>query len=196
MSEDLRELTIEVDGKEHELYIEKPSAKDIEQSQFEKAKAFKRGLENNLYLKKEMDKVLRDRGVWDDELEDEIKTLTEELGEKINSLSEGGIKLSEARDLAISINKLRNKIASKTRVRQDFSNITADGMSQQAELDYLVSSCTVYKNNRKKNYFQNYSDYLDRKNDVDAFVIAQRYAEIMYDAIFDEKRFPENEFFN
>lgn len=194
MSDDLRLLELEKDGKKVELYIKKPSAKDIQDAQFEKAMTFKKGINQGLYMKKEMDKILKERGVWDEEAEKQLDELQVQLEEKRQALEKGGIKLSDAKKFAIEANKLRNRIIITSMVKRDFAVNTADGMADQAELDYLVSACVVYNTDRNKKYFKDYQDYLNRKSDDDAFVISQRYAEIMYDTIFDEKRLPENEF--
>lgn len=195
MSEDLRLIEFEKDGKEVKVYIKKPSATDIQNSELEKARTFKKYLERgDLYLKREMDEVLRKRGVWDDETEQEVEVLRKELTEKLNTLDAGGIKLSDAKKLAVDIAQLRNTILLKLTVRKDFANATVDGLADQAQLDYLVSVCAVYDNDRKKTYFRDYQDYINRKSDDDAYRITQRYAEIMFDTIFDERRLPENEF--
>lgn len=194
-NEDLRLLTIKnADGEEVELYIQKPRYDDIHGAQIEKALTFQRGIEKKLYLKKQMDKILRERGVWDDDLQDKLDTLTKELREKIERLEAGGMKLSEAKELALDISKCRNNLIILSTERQNFASVTADGLAEQAELDYLAAACTVYNSDRSKKYFKDYQDYLARKNDDDAYIISQRFAEILYDAIFDEKRLPENEF--
>lgn len=191
---DLRELELTVNGEKVELYIQKPRYEDINGAQMQKALTLQEGLKNNLYLKKEMDNILRSRGVWDDELQARLDEMHIELREKLAKLDGGDMKLSEARQLAIEISDLRNSIVLISSARRDFAELTADGRAEQAELDYLVASCTVYNSDRKRKYFKDYQDYLSRKSDEDAYTIAQRFAEIMYDQIFDEKRLPETQF--
>lgn len=194
MSEDLRLLEFKYEDNDLSLYINKPTAADLEEADVQKALAYQKGIARGLPLKSELENTLKKRGISHEELEIEVKKLQKELGTKLDKLDEGGIKLEDAKKLALEINDLRNSIILKLADKRDFMVSTAEGKAEQSYLDYLVSVTTVYNDDRKKKYFKDYQDYLNRKSDHDAFVITQRYAEIMYDTVFDEKRLPENEF--
>lgn len=194
MSDDLRLLEFEHEGKELSLYIKKASADDLREAETEKALTFQKGIKEGLFLKQEWENVLKSRGLWSDEQENQVKKLQDELSDKLSILEEGGIFIDDAKKLAIEINDLRNNIIILLTDRKNFNVNTADGLAEQAYLDYLIAATTVYNDDRNKKYFKDYKNYLSRKSDNDAFYIARRYAEILYDTIFDESKLPENAF--
>ena len=194
MSEDSRLLEFEYEGNNLSLYIEKPSADDLAEADVQKSLTYQNGIRRGLPLKSELEKIMKERGISNEEVEEEIKKIQKDLIKKLDKLEAGGIALEDAKKLAIEINDLRNDIIIKLSDKRDFMVTTVEGKAEQSYLDYLVSATTVYNDDRKKKYFKDYKDYLSRKSDEDAFRIAQRYAEIMYDTIFDERKLPENEF--
>jgi hypothetical protein len=89
---------------------------------------------------------------------------------------------------------LRAKVRELIGVKTNLDNLTAEGQADNARFNYLVSSCTVYKDNNQP-YFSSMEDYLTRSTDIVAIKGAQTLANMIYGLDNDyESNLPENKF--
>lgn len=189
-----KDRTIKVfkDGNEVEVYIKDLSLEEREKAEGIRIKKWNAAIQNGAIFAEKLGKVLKDQGIWDDEKENKINELRLEITDCLNTLDKGGIKLSDAKNIALKIRDLREEINILSVNRIRYINETIEGQAQNAEFDYLVSQCAVYSNNRDTKYFANYEDYLNRKNNLDSYMISSKVAEIMYGG--GEENWPENQF--
>ena len=118
--------------------------------------------------------------------------LQKELIETARALNKCG-KLSEARKLAIRMRQIRGELQILSLPRIRYIDTTIEGQARNSEFNALVTFTAVYNNDRNKKYFADYEDYLNRMNDIDAFLIARKCSEVFY-GNFDDSTLPENEF--
>ena len=137
---------------------------------------------------------MRDQGLWDDEKETEYKGLVQSLDGGELKLARGGIKLSEARELAIKMRQnrmaLRLLLAEQTRL----DAYTIEGTADNARFDALVSLCVI-DNMTGKPIYKTPEDYELHKSDDVAATGAGIFATMYYN--YDEnseKMLPENQF--
>ena len=193
MNDDKRILKINKDGQEIEVYLKQPSLDEREKGEAMRLKAWNQAIKEGAFFYESLNKILREQGLWDEEKEDKIIELQRELLDNIAILKRGGIKLSQARQIAIRIRQIRIELALTASIRQKYVNETVEGIAQNKEFNYFVSCVAVYSNDRNKKYFASYEDFLNRITDDDAYTISRRYAEITY-SFGDEKQYPENDF--
>jgi hypothetical protein len=113
-------------------------------------------------------------------------------GEK--KLAKGGIKLSEAKEVALIMKKSRDELRDLISVKTNLDTHTAEGQADNARFNYLVSACTVYSDN-KKQYFSSYEEYSNNASDKVAVLAAQNLAGMLYGLDSDyEEKLPENKF--
>ena len=185
---------ITVDNKEVELDIKAATLADQRESQKIYNQSFSDAVKSGSIVRAKLDDLLKDQGLWDDKKENQFKTLQKEIFDNEKKLAKGGISLKDAKNLAISIQQLRNELRDLIAVKTNVDSHTAEGQADNARFNYLVSACVVYKNNGNK-YFKNYEDYLNRASDPVSFIAAQKLASIMYGLDSDfEKKLPENKF--
>ena len=90
--------------------------------------------------------------------------------------------------------KNREDLRELISVKTNLDTHTAEGQADNARFNYLVSVCTVYKDNSKP-YFTNYEDYNNRSTDIVAILGAQNLAGMLYGLENDyEEKLPENKF--
>lgn len=187
-----RILKVFNDGKEVEVFIKDLSLQEREEAESIRLRKWNQSIQNKAVFAERLNSVLEEQGIWNQEKEDKISELRLEVAECLDAIDKGGIKLSEAKKLAIKVKDLRNKINILVANRIRYVNETVEGQAQNAEFDYLTSQAAVYNEDRNKKYFANYEDYLNRKNHIDAYMIASKVAEVLYGG--GEESWPENIF--
>jgi hypothetical protein len=183
-----------VEYKEMTLDVKTPIMQQINEAQ----KAYNRGLDfaitSKAPLRIEIEKILEQRGIWNDDSKAKFKELTEQLDTKVNLLKRGGMKLWDARKLAIEIRKLRNEIAALNRNRNALDASTAEAQAEQARFNFFVADCT-YNPETGQKVFRDVEHYMEEAFEDYAQECAKQFGIIQYglDADF-EKKFPENQF--
>ena len=59
-------------------------------------------------------------------------------------LEKGGIKLSEARDIAIDTTKKRQQMVEMLVARSELDNHTCEGQADNTKFNFLFANCLVY----------------------------------------------------
>jgi hypothetical protein len=188
-------FSIKKDDKDIELAVKTPSSTDQREGQKVYNRAFTDAIKTQSIVRAKMEDVLREQGLWDDNKQNELTNLQSQVSEKEKLLAKGGIKLKDARALALDIRDLRDKIRDLIGARTTLDSNTAEGQADNARFNYLVSACVVYKNDEENKYFNNLDDYLTRITDPAAIKGAQILANMIYGLDNDyEKNLPENKF--
>ena len=185
---------VTLDSKEMELCVIRPNVKQRQEGQKTYNKAFRDAVESGAILRAKVNNVMREQNLWDDNKEAQYKKLVEKINSNERKIKSGGIKLSEAKDLALQMKKDRAELRSLTSERYSLDSNTADGQADNAQFNYWVSACTVYSDSGKT-YFSNYEDYLNRDDDPATGQSASSLAMLLYNLDPDyEKKLPENQF--
>jgi hypothetical protein len=111
------------EDKEVELAVVLPSAKIKQQGRHVHAKAYNNAIQAGAMLREELEGHLRNSKLWSDERQAEYDRLRKVLLDGEKKLAKRGLKLSEARDLAIEMSKarldLQELLAQRNKVDQD-----------------------------------------------------------------------------
>ena len=189
-----KNFKVSLDGKEIELCVLRPNVKQRQEGQKVYNKAFRDAVESGAILRAKVNNVMREQNLWDDTKEAQYKQLVEKINSNERKIKSGGIKLSEAKDLALQMRKDRIELRSLTSERSGLDNNTAEGQADNAQFNYWVSTCTVYSDTGKP-YFSSYEDYVGRDEDPVTGKAASNLALMLYNLDPDyEKKLPENEF--
>lgn len=194
MSANKKTFKVEIGGKEVDLAVLRPNAKQRQEAQKVYNKAFREAVESGAILRAKIESVMREQKLWDDQKEADLRKLQASIGEKERKVRSGGIKLSEARDLAIQLRRDRAELRSLNSERMSLDNNSAEAQADNAQFNYWVSVCTVHANDGKS-YFKSYDDYLTKEDDPAIGPAASALAKIIYNLEDDyEKKLPENQF--
>ena len=189
-----KQFKVTLDSKEIELCVVRPNVKQRQEGQKIYNKAFRDAVESGAILRGKVNNVMREQNLWDDNKEAEYRKLLEKINGAERKIKSGGIKLNQAKDLALEMRKDRAELRALTSERSSLDNNTAEGQADNAQFNYWVSSCTVYSETGKT-YFGNYEDYLNRDDDPATGQAAGSLAMLLYNLDPDyEKKLPENQF--
>ena len=183
-------------AKEVEFYVVKPSNQVLKGADLYKSKTWNQAIQDGVLTRKELETVMKKRGIWNKEKEDEEKSIAAEISrlEKLLYHGDGSKqKLSRGRELAVEMRKNRNKLRELLNERYSMEQNTAESLSDNARFDYIVAHCTFYNNGQP--VYKNLEDYNSKSADSLAFSAASLLSKMLYnlDASF-EKNLPENKF--
>lgn len=187
-------FTITLNSKDVDFLIKSPSLVEQREAQKVYNQAFSDAVKSGCIVRGRLEDLLKEQGLWDDNKQLKMTTLQQEILDGEKSLAKGGISINAAKQIAVKMKNLREDLRDLISVRTNLDNHTAEGQADNARFNYLVSSCLVYKDSKKK-YFDNYEDYLNRASEPVAIRAAQVLANMLYGLDNDyEKKLPENKF--
>jgi len=184
------------DGSVVKIYVTNPNTKSIQRADMYRAKIWNECLDEGIKTKEELAIVMKNRGIWGKDQQDEEKEIVEKLSdlEKELYLGDGKkkIPIDNGKKIAIKMRSLRNKLRLLLLEKNNFEQNTADSIADNARFDYLVSSCTFYENGQK--VYNDIEDYNERASDEIGFSAANALAELLYnyDAL-SQDNLPENQ---
>ena len=193
------EKTVDVelnDGTKIQIIVRKPSNAVMSAAQRKGALVWTQCIQEGVMTKKELEKVLEDRGIWTKAKAQEQANILKEISEleKKLYLSRGvTLKTSEGKKIAIQMRRkrieLRDLLAEKVSLEQN----TAESLSDNAKFDYIVSQCTF--DQHEQPVYNSIDDYSNRSDDPIAFAAASALATMLYSLDKDfEMKLPENKF--
>jgi len=202
MIKNKREATVKIgsgdEAREVEIYVLKPSNSILKAADRHKSKAWNEAIQDNVLTKKELETVLKQRGIWSEAKDVEQKAITNEIVALEKELFHGkdGFrkpKLSEGRKLAIKIRQKRMELRSLIGEKIALEENTADNIADNVKFDYIVAHCSFYKDGTP--VYNSFEDYNQKSVDEVAFEAASMLGEMLYNLDSDfEKGLPENEF--
>lgn len=198
------EKTVELEnGQKVEIVIKQPTNAVLKGADRMKSKVWNESIQEGILTKRELGVLMRKRGIWDDAKDKEETRITQEIVRLEKELYHGREvkgkgkrkkpKVSEGRDIAIQIRRLRLNLRDLIAERIGLEDNTAESIADNARFDYLVAHCTFHKSGQ--NVYKNFEDYDNRSADPIAFTAASALGEMLYniDAGF-EANLPENRF--
>jgi hypothetical protein len=182
------------DGKAVSVAVVKPNSNKIKQAQLAYNKAFRAALESGALLRQKLDNYMREQEIWDDKKEKEYAELLEKINESEKSLAKGGIKLSEAKDVALQMRVDRGEFRDLISERTYLDTNTAEGQADNARFNHLIY-LSILDEKTGKPFFESVEDYEEKATEPYAAEAASELARMMYDLDPDyDKNLPENQF--
>jgi len=148
-------------GNETTFKVYSPTVENYKEAIKVRNEAFVDALKSKAPLRAQINTLLRSRGEWDDEREQQMKDYNKSLIEKERQLKLGGIKLSEARKLALEMKQLRLNMQELLVARASLDNMTAEGQADNANFNSLVSACAFrVEGDKEVRHFAGVEDYI------------------------------------
>jgi len=192
MPEDNKKRSFEVEGKMYAVRI--PTVDEIKRANETRAKAFNDALGRGDLLRDQLEGELRKRKLWNDNREIEYQTLRKEVLDGEYRLQKGGIKLSEARAVALEMSNKRNSMVELLSSRTDLDSNTCEGKSDAARFNYLFACCLVYDETGEPFFPNNIDDYLLKQEDPVAIAGATEFYYLIAGTESVDETLPENKF--
>lgn len=175
-------------------YAVRPTQKQLTEAQIVASKVLKRGMSDpDTFMRHQLRDLLIKQGLWTEEQEKTVENLNKQLVEDLTKLKAGGIKLTEAKDLAIQIRAKRQLKLLIEMQKFNMDEFTLEAMAENARFDYLVSVCS--KKEDGSNVFDNQDDYKENSDKDFASELASALGTLVHRLDPDwEKNLPENQF--
>lgn len=198
--EKLIDVVIEKGDKEEtvKVLVKRPNSSMISQAQRIAAKAWTDCVRDGIMTKKELEKFMKQQGIWDEGKDEVQKKVVQEISDLERKLYVSGnagkkLKASEGKDIAIQMRIKRNELRDLISERMSLEQNTAESLSDNVRFDYLVANCAFYENGQK--VYNDLEDYKNKSDDQMAFNVASALAGMMYSVDKDfEAKLPENKF--
>lgn len=183
----------DTDGKKVTVYVTRPTREENSKAQMLASKVFREAISSGALVRVALEKLLIDQGIWSEEKQQQVDKIDKEIVEKLTKLKGGGIKLSNAKQLAIDIRLLRLRKNGIMAERNSHDEYTAEAQSDNAKFDYLASVCI--KNEKGEPFFNSIEEYRANGEQPFVFQAASKLAGMLY-GIDDnwEANLPENKF--
>lgn len=179
---------------EKEFAVVRPNLQLLNEANKLRSKIFTQLFEAGTMLRQQVDTHLKDRNIWNEKLQAEYDAVQSEVIEKTQRLERGGIKLSEARDLAIEISEQRNQLVEMLVDRSDIDNLTCEGQADNERFNFLFANCLVYNDTGEKVYPNGLEDYMKNTSTDVASKGATEFYYLMSNSESLDDQLPENKF--
>ena len=178
-----------------EFAVRLPSYKVMEEANKLKGKVFREALDAGDMLRDQLEDILRQKGLWNDQRQIEYDTLRKEILDREYQLEKGGIKLSDARQLALEMKDKRERMVEMLSGRSDLDSQTCEGKSENARFNYLFAHSLVYNDDGLTPFYLNgLEDYVvDMDNPIAIQGATEFYYLLSGTENLDDK-LPENKF--
>tara|TARA_R110000744_G_scaffold192734_5_gene311875 strand:+ start:644 stop:1660 length:1017 start_codon:yes stop_codon:yes gene_type:complete len=150
--------TKDKDGKDIKVLLKTPTAQEYRDSQVEYNKQFRKALDSGALLRQKLSDYMEEQGIWDKEKQRQNDDYVKKITAKEEVLKRGGIRLSEAKEIALSLRILRNDFREFLSEKNSMDQNSAEGQADNARFTELVRVCMLNPNS-KQPYFQNQDDY-------------------------------------
>lgn len=182
------------DGNTVKVGLKSPGLKEYRDSQIEYNKAFREALDSGALLRQKLTDYMRDQGIWNEEKQKQNDEYVEQIRDKEEALRRGGIKLSEAKQLAIDLQRLRAEFRYFISEKNQLDQNSAEGQADNARFSELVRLCLLNPTT-KDPYFPKQSDYDDAADQPWVVEASSELASMIYDIDPDyDDKLPENKF--
>ena len=182
------------EAQEKEFAVVRPSLQLLNEANKLRSKLFTQLFESGTMLRQQVDTHLKDRNIWNEKLQAEYDAVQSEVIEKTQRLERGGIKLSEARDLAIEISEQRQQLVSMLVARSDIDNLTCEGQADNERFNFLFANCLVYNDTEEKVYPDGLEGYMKNTSTDVAVKGATEFYYLMSNSESLDDQLPENRF--
>ena len=180
---------------EKEFAVRLPAYKIMEEANKLKSKVFRESLDAGDMLRDQLEDILRNKGLWNDQRQIEYDTLRKEILDREYQLQKGGIKLNDAKVLALEMKEKRQRMVEMLSGRSDLDSQTCEGKSENARFNFLFAHSLVYNDDELTPFYPNgLEDYVvDMDNPIAVKGATEFYYLLSGTENLDDK-LPENKF--
>ena len=177
-----------------EFAVVRPSVKIQTQANKLREKIWNEAFQEGNLLRRQLDDELKNRELWNNKLQAQYDELQFEVIQNTMKLEKGGIKLSEARELAIDTARKRQEMVEMLVSRSELDNHTCEGQADNEKFNFLFANCLVYIDTGEKVYPNGLEDYNSQTNTDYAEKGATEFYYLMSDSESLDDQLPENKF--
>lgn len=186
------------DGTTKKIVVKLPTTGVQSRADRIRAKAWTECIQDGIMTKKELNRVMKEKGIWDEEKDRRHVEIAQRLVELERKLfikkgRSSKVKASEGKKIAMEMRLLRVEMRDLVAERLVLEANTAESLADNAKFDFLVANCTFDKSGKK--VYNSLEEYTNSADSEVAYAAASALANMLYslDQNFESK-LPENKF--
>jgi len=192
ISEQDKEKVFSVDGVEYKVI--RPTIEILTEANKLRRETFNQELEAGSLLRDQLEEELRKRELWNDDREANYQRLRAEIVDHEYALAKGGIRLADAKSIALMMKRKRGEMVALLSARTDLDANTCEGKADAIRFNYLFANCLVYSDSGEKYFPNGLGDYLLRQEDPVALAGASEFFYLISNTDQVDDKLPENKF--
>ena len=174
--------------------VKRPSPDTIKRANALRSKTFNEALQRGDLLRDQLDSELRKRELWNDQREEDYQGLRQDIVDGEFSLNKGGIKLSEAKGIALKMSESRSRMVSMLSTRTDLDSNTCEGKADAARFTLLFAESLVYLDTGEPYFPGGFEEYMTKMEDPVAVTAATEFYYLLSGSEKLDETLPENQF--
>ena len=158
------------EGNPVKVLVKKPTTKEYRDSQVEYNKAFRSALDSGSLLRQKLTEYMIEQGIWSENKQAQNDKYVEQIRQKEEQLKAGGIKLSQAKEIALELRSLRTEFQMFLAEKNALDSNTVEGQADNARFAALTVLCLFNPDtgNRSFNSQEDYDKMADEPWVVEA----------------------------
>ena len=192
MADDKAKREFEVDGVKYA--VRRPTLAELQEANKLRSETFNEALQRGDMLRDQLESELRKRKLWSDGREEEYQELRKSVIDGEFKLKKGGIKLTEAREVGITMRTGRGRLVELLSSRTELDSNTCEGKADAARFNSLFASCLVYDDTGESYFPNGLADYIINQEDPVAIAGATEFYYFISDSDNPNSVLPENKF--
>jgi len=132
--------------------LKRPTAQDYRDSQVQYNESFRKALDSGALLRQKLTDYMKDQGIWDDEKQKKNDQYIKDISQREEALKGGGIRLSEAKDIAFELRNLRADFRELLSERNALDQNSAEGQADNARFSELIRVCLLDPNTKSPKF--------------------------------------------
>jgi hypothetical protein len=140
------------------VLVRRPTPEDYRDSQIAYNKAFRKALDSGGLLKQKLNDYMTEQGIWSESKQKQYDDYIDNIRNKEDLLKGGGIKLSEAKQIALELRSLRGDFQIFLAEKNALETNSVEGQADNARFAELVRLCLLNPDTKQK-YFPDQESY-------------------------------------
>lgn len=165
----------ETNGKEVVLCFKTPSQKILTKGDFVYRQSFSTAIRAGVLTTAEANKLLKERGIWDESKEAQAADIRNEIRVYEDKLRDASLSNVDGKDVCQKLKSLRESLNDLTALYTSVSDNTAEQIAAEARTKFFASECVVY-NDTGDRVFKSAEDFDER---LDSKVATDSYREAL-----------------
>lgn len=153
--------TKDKDDKELELRFKRPNQAVLSKAELVYRKAYSSAFRDEIITNAEVEKLLRERGLWDEKEQAKQEEIRQQIFELEERLKDEGISDEEGVNICNTLDLLRLSVLEANSIYQSIADNTCETIAKEAQNGFLCSECVV-ENKTGNRVYKNVDDYRNR----------------------------------
>tara|TARA_R110000824_G_scaffold2865_4_gene13043 strand:+ start:1861 stop:2841 length:981 start_codon:yes stop_codon:yes gene_type:complete len=134
---------VDKDGSTVKTLLRQPTAQDYRDSQVQYNETFRKALDSGALLRQKLTDYMTEQGIWDEDKQRDNDKFISDISGREEALKGGGIRLSEAKGVALELRKLRGEFRELLSEKNALDANSAEGQADNARFSELIRLCIL-----------------------------------------------------